>query len=134
MKLVLDTNVLVAAFAARGVCAEVFEHCVLHHTIVTSQPLLEEFRSVLARKFRFTGADVRAAEALLRSRAEIVTPSPLKHPTCRDADDDIVLATAVAATGSCTLTGDKDLLESNAYSGVQIRRPADFWRFEYQGA
>jgi predicted nucleic acid-binding protein len=28
MRLVLDANVLIAAFVARGVCAELLEHCV----------------------------------------------------------------------------------------------------------
>lgn len=37
MKLVLDTNVLIAALIARGICADLLEHCVLSHTIVVSE-------------------------------------------------------------------------------------------------
>ena len=33
MKLVFDTNVLIAALIARGLCADLLEHCVLTHTI-----------------------------------------------------------------------------------------------------
>ena len=29
MKLVLDTNVLIAALITRGICADLLEHCVL---------------------------------------------------------------------------------------------------------
>lgn len=34
MKIVLDTNVLIAALIARGVCHELLEHCVLRHTLL----------------------------------------------------------------------------------------------------
>lgn len=49
MKVLLDTNVLVAALVARGVCADL-EHCVRTHTVVSSCPLLDELSDVLVRK------------------------------------------------------------------------------------
>jgi predicted nucleic acid-binding protein len=39
---VLDTNVLVAAFATRGLCQSVFELCLDRHTIAISDPLIQE--------------------------------------------------------------------------------------------
>lgn len=36
MKILLDTNVLIAAFIARGMCSELFEHCLAEHTIMES--------------------------------------------------------------------------------------------------
>jgi predicted nucleic acid-binding protein len=55
----LDTNVLIAALIACGVCADLLEHCVREHTVFTSQPLLDELREVLTRKFRQRESDVR---------------------------------------------------------------------------
>ena len=44
MKIVLDANVVVAAFAARGLCESVFQFCLDSHEILISDPLLDEVR------------------------------------------------------------------------------------------
>jgi predicted nucleic acid-binding protein len=36
VRLVLDTNVLIAAIVARGACHELLEHCARQHRVVTS--------------------------------------------------------------------------------------------------
>ena len=74
MNLVLDTNVLVAALVARGVCGDLLEHCVRTHTVVSSSALLDELRQVLTRKFRQRDADVRAAVGLFTETFTLVTP------------------------------------------------------------
>jgi putative PIN family toxin of toxin-antitoxin system len=130
MRLVLDTNVLVAALVARGTCNELIEHVALRHTWVTSEILLTELRDVLTRKFRYTAGDAREAAALVRSRAMVVVPAALPAPVCRDADDDRVLATAVAGECVCLITGDADLLVLARYKGICILKPSDFWAFE----
>lgn len=73
MRVVLDTNVLIAAFIARGVCSELLEHCVRHHTLATSEFILNEFREKLTSKFRFTSEE--AGAVLQRfSGIDIVSP------------------------------------------------------------
>ena len=42
MKIVLDANVVVAAFASRGLCESILELCLHSHEIVLSQELLDE--------------------------------------------------------------------------------------------
>ena len=130
MKVVLDTNVLVAAFIARGMCNELFEHCALRHEMVLSRAILDEFRAVLTKKFDFTREEARRAVALLRTRTILLAPNPLPQQVCRDADDDAVLATAIAGSCQCLITGDKDLLELDPYQGVRILPPSAFWGFE----
>jgi predicted nucleic acid-binding protein len=44
----------------------------------------------------------------------------------RDADDDVVLATAVAAGASLIVTGDQDLLVIGRHNGIDIVSPRDF--------
>jgi predicted nucleic acid-binding protein len=61
VKLLLDTNVLVAALVARGTCSDLLEHCVRQHVVISSQPLLDELREVLERKFHQRAIDVRSA-------------------------------------------------------------------------
>jgi len=47
MKVILDTNVLVAAFIAHGACHELLEHCAIRHDVVLSRFILDEFKGVL---------------------------------------------------------------------------------------
>ena len=54
MKLVFDTNVLIAALITKGVCAELLEHCVLQHEIVSSEIILAEVYEHLAGKFKYS--------------------------------------------------------------------------------
>ena len=130
MKLLLDTNVLVAALIARGTCADLLEHCIRHHIVISSRPLLDELRAVLTRKFRQRPADVRATARLFEETFTLVTPVPLEAPACRDTDDDVVLATA--CTGQCVaiITGDQDLLILDPFQGVRVLTPSGFWRWE----
>jgi predicted nucleic acid-binding protein len=60
----------------------------------------------------------------------LVEPDPLSERVCRDPDDDVVLATALAGGCRCIVTGDRDLLVLGEYQGIVIVSPRDFWNFE----
>lgn len=132
MRVVLDTNVLIAAFVSRGRCAQLLEHCAEAHEMVTSAGLLDEYVEKLVRKFKLTPELAESNAALLRSMMQVVEPLPLSIPVCRDPDDDLVLATAVAGGCECVVTGDKDLLVLGSYEAVDIISPGDF--AEYEGS
>ena len=133
MKLLLDTNVLVAALVARGTCSDLLEHCVRHHVMVSSRPLLDELRDVLTRKFRQRAADVRATVRLFEDTFTLVTPAPLEAPVCRDTDDNVVLATARAGECATIVTGDHDLLVLDPFQGIRVLAPSAFWKWESTG-
>jgi len=130
MRIVLDTNVLIAALIARGVCSDLLEHCVQQHEIVASDFILAELRKNLVHKFKYSAQDSEEAVDLLRSRMEVVVPAALESPVCRDADDDAVLGTAIAGSAACIVTGDKDLLVIKRYHAIDIIRPSDFAGYE----
>jgi putative PIN family toxin of toxin-antitoxin system len=130
MKLVLDTNVLIAAFVSRGVCAEVFEHCIRQHALFSSQYILDEFRDTLTGKFKISRSDATEAKRLLQLRMTLVQPTPLPQGACRDPQDIPILGTAVAASCQGLITGDRDLLELNEYEGIKILPPNAFWKLE----
>ena len=130
MRLVLDTNVLIAAFIAHGTCHELLEHCYRQHEIFTTDKLLGEFRRTMAEKFGFSRTDVTEAVQTVRGMVRVVEPGPLEAPVCRDPDDDHVLAAAAGADAACIVTGDEDLLILRMYAGIQILSPRQFWRFE----
>ena len=130
MRIVLDTNVLIAAFIARGVCHQLLEHCVSHHELVTSEFILAELREKLVDKFNYTAEVTDDVIALLRSRMEVVVPEALDAPVCKDPDDDNILATAVSGNGQCIITGDKDLLVLKRFQRIDILAPNAFLAYE----
>jgi uncharacterized protein len=129
MKVVLDTNVVVAAFIARGVCSEVFERVVGDHELMLSAHTLDEFERVMCERLGLDGKRVARAAALLRRVGRIVEPDPLPEPICRDQDDDAVLETALSSGATCLVTGDDDLLVLGALEGTPIITPRAFLTF-----
>lgn len=126
MRVVLDTNVLVAAFIAHGVCAEVFERVAGEHELILSAHVLDEFRHVMSEKLGFDSSRVVRALALLRRVGTIVEPERLDTPVCRDSDDDAVLALARSSNADCLVTGDDDLLVLRTFEGAAIITPRAF--------
>lgn len=130
MKVVLDTNVLIAGFISHGTCNELIEHCAINHSVVLSPFILDEFKDKLVHKFGFAPQEAQSAVSLLRSRFEVVRPLELAERICRDADDDHVIGTALAGDCECIVTGDKDLLDLRHVKQIQMISPSEFWAFE----
>lgn len=130
MKLVLDTNVLIAAFITHGACNELLEYCALHHEVILSLFILAELEDKLVHKFGYVAREVEDVVRLLKSRFAVVTPDRLDASLCRDPDDDHILATALAGPCECIVTGDKDLLALRTVKGIRIVSPSDFWAME----
>ena len=125
MRVVLDTNVLVAALVAEGLCREVVHRAVRLRVLATSRPLMDELDTTLKRKFRITPAAAAFLKAF-RQQVLLVEPEALPKPVCRDPDDDLVLATALGADATTIVTGDDDLLVLGSYSGIEIQTPRRF--------
>lgn len=125
MIIVADTNVLIAALVAKGLCAEVVLHAIRQRALVSSHLLLDELDDTLRRKFEVTPAVGRFLE-LLRRDIRLVEPVVLPRQVCRDADDDVVLGTAVSAGADLIVTGDQDLLILKAYQRIRIVTPRQY--------
>ena len=130
MRVVLDSNVLIAAFVTRGACAELLEHCVREHELVASEAILDEVREKLVDKIGIAASDAEAAVKLIRTRFAIVEPAKLGRRVSRDPDDDVILGTAVAGRCELIVTGDEDLLVLESHEGVRIVSPRGFWSLE----
>jgi putative PIN family toxin of toxin-antitoxin system len=83
MRIVLDTNVIVAAFAARGLCADVFEVCLENHTIIISEFILSEVEKTLTRKIGLPKTTATTIIQYLREVSEIVMPEKIDTSACR---------------------------------------------------
>jgi len=125
VRVVFDTNVIVAGIVAEGLCREIVETHIPEHTPILSQPLWDELVAKLRDKFEID-ADELPFLSLYRRHATWVDPLPLETPVCRDPDDDWVLATAVAGEADVIVTGDKDLLTLGHHQGIAILKTRQF--------
>ena len=125
VKVVFDTNVIVAGLVARGLCHELVEAHVPLHEAILSQRLWDELVRNLRDKFELEIEDLPLLH-LYRRHAEWVEPQALEAPVSRDPDDDWVLATAVAGKAEVIVTGDDDLLTLGSFSGIEILTPRQF--------
>jgi putative PIN family toxin of toxin-antitoxin system len=126
MKVILDANVVVAAFASRGLCESIFELCLDRYEIILSEHLLGEISRSLIKKIKLPKEGVDEIIELLRENATILSPDSIPPDTCRDSDDVKVLGLATAAGADCIVTGDKDLLVLIKFRSIPILTPRDF--------
>lgn len=128
MRVFLDTNVLVSAFATRGLGADVFRLVLAEHELIVGQIVLDELRRVLRKKIGLPEGAVR--EALTTVEEHRVVPTAETDPGVEVADppDARVLATALAAGADVLVTGDRDLLSVNdRVEELRILDPRGFW-------
>ena len=125
MKLVLDTNVLLSAVLVPGTCRELLKGQALLHEWFTSSELVAELAEKLESKLGLP-RERTPLFLVYQRRARLVVPLPLPARVCGDPDDDVVLATALAAQADVIITGDKDLLTLKTHGGVRIRSPRQF--------
>lgn len=125
MTVVLDTNIVIAALVANGLCRELLHRTIRLRILATSDALLDELEATLRDKFDLTPS-VAAFLDLFRASIRVVEPKALPAPVCRDRTDDVVLATAVAAEADAIVTGDQDLLVLGSYGGIRIISPRSF--------
>ncbi len=135
MRVVLDTNVLMPGLLGRGVCEAVLDACIAPpFTLVLSEHITAEFARHAAAKFRVPRKDVDLAVAMLRARAELVTPAPVPAVTFEDADDLPVLGTAIAGKVAALITGDRALLALGSIERITIVSPRAFYEKLRAGA
>jgi len=126
MRIVLDSNVVIAAFAARGLCDTIFEFCLDSHDILLSEDIILEVSSNLRKKIKITPQVVDKITTLLRENAEVLVPKHLSSKLCRDPDDLHVLGLAITGKADCIVTGDKDLLVLKKFHNIPILSPREF--------
>ncbi len=127
MKIVLDANVIVAAFATHGLCSETFSHCLSEHEIITSQFIIDEVARSLEKDFGIPKKKTEGHRQFLASEAKVVTPLNVPSDVCRDPKDLKILGTAWADKADIILTGDKHLLELKEFKGIAILTVRKFW-------
>jgi len=128
MRVFLDTNVLVSGFATRGLSADVVRLLLAEHELLIGEVILEETRGVLTEKFGVPDEKADQIERLLRRRHVEPVPDSDSPVEVRDPDDEVVLASAIAAEAEILITGDNDLLDvADQVESLRIITPRTFW-------
>ena len=127
MRIFLDTNVLVSAYTARGICNDLMRFILAEHELLTGEVNLAELRRVLRERFKASAALVAAVEAELRAETVIPKPAAPSTLSIRDPDDRWVLASAVSGQADLLVTGDRDLLDVAAASPIPVVDPRGCW-------
>jgi len=136
MRLVLDTNVLVAAWrSGSGASAEIVRLIRRRElTMVATVALFLEYEAVLTRAEHLAGAGMSASEAavaldVLAAMVEPVEPHFLWRPKLRDANDDMVLEAAVNGRADAIATFNaRDFAGVVSEFGIALLTPAEILR------
>jgi putative PIN family toxin of toxin-antitoxin system len=135
MRLVLDTDVLVAALRSDRGASRQLLLAALNRRIVklVSVPLMLEYEAVLTRQEHCAAAGITANDvnAVLDALAGVVEPVRLAflwRPRLRDAADEMVLETAVNGAADWLVTFNlRHLGKAAGEFGVRAMRPREAW-------
>lgn len=97
--------------------------------VFLSDGMLATLGVVLSRPYfaaRLTDEEREQFLAHVRRGTLRETPDPSIQGIAPDAEDDLVLGTAVAAEADFLVTGDKGLLALGTYGGIRIVTAEDF--------
>lgn len=127
MRLVLDTNIVIAALLWHGPPRQLLDQIIERSDIelYSSSLLLSELSEVLlrprfAQRINVAGLAVTALLADYADLVATVVPTPLSERVSRDPDDDEVLACAIAANADAIISGDQDLLTLKIFQSIPI--------------
>lgn len=127
MRVFLDTNVLISAFATRGLCEDILQTVLAEHQLVLGETVLSELARVQRTKFGSPDDLVEETLAFLRREAVVTSESVDSGVTLRDPTDIRILGEALAADAEALVTGDRDLLDAAAQAPLPILSPRAFW-------
>ena len=131
MRVVLDTNTVVSGFLWNNAPRALIEAAVDGRIEpFTCAVLIEELAGILPRqKFAQRLAQKQLSIPALIERysalAEIIEPASLSGPVSPDPDDDVVLATALAARAELIVSRDKHLRNLKYFHRIPILNATD---------
>ena len=127
MKAFFDTNVLLAAFATRGLCADLFAHVLLEHELLVGEAVIRELRSKLRIKLKLPKNTIDEIEGLLRDQVVVSTPAEHLSLNISDPDDEWIVAEALAGNADVLVTGDAALHKLGKRAPMPIVSPRGLW-------
>ena len=134
MKVVFDSNILIAALLLPGGRAEAAVANILDGVddLVISRPIIHEVLSVLASKFSRDKEELSRVAVVLGELGRIVEPSRRLY-VLRDEPDNRILECAVEGNAEAIVTGDKAMLAIGEYEGIRLVTLADYLKKPRRG-
>lgn len=126
MRVIVDTNVLISAFAFGGNAEKVLDEVLAQGELIISPFILEELDRVLSLKFEVPKSQTRKIKSLLEHVGVLIHPHTTLPSICRDPDDNHILQLAESTDAEFVITGDKDLLVLAHFGQTQIVSPKAF--------
>jgi len=127
VRVFLDANVLVSAFATRGLCADLLEVVLLEHDLVLGQNVVREVSKALRGKLKLpAGRAAEIVEFISGEAAQFVDESDPSDAGV-DPDDARVLGEAITADAEVFVTGDAALLKLGVIERLEVVSPRRFW-------
>jgi putative PIN family toxin of toxin-antitoxin system len=123
----LDTNVLVSAFASRGLCADLLEEVLAEHHLVVGRNVLRELGKALREKVRLPAPRATEIADFVAREADQVVEGAGPARASVDPDDALVLGEALEGRAEAFATGDGALLELGTVQGLRILSPRQLW-------
>jgi putative PIN family toxin of toxin-antitoxin system len=128
LRLVLDTNIVVAGLLWNGPPRRLIELAIDGEAVelFSSAVLLDELAHTLgytkfAARIESFGTSIAALVTQYTALVSLVAPASVPRVVANDADDDHVIAAAVAARAELIVTGDrKHLLPIGSHQGIAI--------------
>jgi putative PIN family toxin of toxin-antitoxin system len=127
MKIILDSNVIIAAFATRGLCSAIFELCLDRFDVLLSETIIKETFTHLNDKIKLPPAQCETIVSYLRENCTVSNIDDVDESMCRDKNDLHILGLAQHTSADYIVTGDKDLLDLIQYKSSRIVTPREFW-------
>ena len=127
MKVFLDTNVLVSAFATRGLSADLLELLLVEHEIATGRRVLKELEKALRTKLKLPAPRCTEVVELVAAEAAIVVEDAVPAECDADEADRFVLGEALAAAADAFVTGDAKLAALGSVGSLRILTPRQLW-------
>jgi putative PIN family toxin of toxin-antitoxin system len=127
VRVVLDANVLISAFASKGLCAELFRDVLASHQLFLSDYLLGEVHRNLVGKLGVPEPIARDIRDLLAGLVVCPGEQPPVDAPIRDPDDVPVVSFALAVGADVLVTGDRDLLDVASELPLAVVLPRAFY-------
>ena len=132
MRIVLDTNVLIAAALKGGFSEEIVQTATNHNlaVLICSEEILKELKGKLISKFHWLEIDAPSFANEIRKKCEMVQILETIDVIKNDPDDNKILECANAGNADLIVSADQDLIKLKKFRKIGIVHPKTLaWTF-----
>lgn len=127
MRVFLDSHVLIAALATRGICADLLRSVLVEHQLLASKAVFRTLREVLIARLRLPRALADQVIPFLRERAEVCEPDSSVDRAVGGSRGGDIVGAAIEGRADVLVTCDPVLLPMDDRASIRITDPRGFW-------